>query len=162
MAVAGASILLSRDEFRILGCLSIMPPPPSLRSWSDQPSPLIVSVPHGGRLYASPIEQPPTAPKTSLQIGEDRFVDFLGLAALRSGASLLIQRIPRAYIDLNRSETEMEASAFYCPDKPWRACAPGRQRTQIHPVRTACGARGSGDAGLVERSEDKTGGEGGI
>lgn len=81
---------------------------PSFRIWQAKPSPLILSVPHAGRLYGLEPAQTPNGGRAALEVGEDRFVDLLALAAVREGASLIAQRIPRGIVDLNRAPDEMQ------------------------------------------------------
>ncbi|MBA4047527.1 MAG: N-formylglutamate amidohydrolase [Sphingomonas sp.] len=70
-------------------------------------SPVVVSVPHGGRDYPAAMISAIRAPVAALRALEDRHIDTLARAAHRDEA-MVIQRIPRAWIDLNRSEQERD------------------------------------------------------
>jgi N-formylglutamate amidohydrolase len=70
-------------------------------------SPVVLSVPHAGRDYPLELRAALRAPLGALVALEDRCVDELALAA-RGEETLLIQRLPRAWIDLNRAEHERD------------------------------------------------------
>lgn len=67
--------------------------------------PVVLSVPHGGRDYTSAHRARLRPPAEKLMALEDRLVDALvgGL-----GAPALVARRPRAWIDLNRHEAEID------------------------------------------------------
>ncbi|MBN8808716.1 MAG: N-formylglutamate amidohydrolase [Sphingomonas sp.] len=70
-------------------------------------SPVVVSVPHAGRDYPLPLRAAAAVPVASMLALEDRHVDAVALAA-HGGETLLIQRVARAWIDLNRAEDERD------------------------------------------------------
>jgi N-formylglutamate amidohydrolase len=70
-------------------------------------SPVVLSVPHGGRDYPPALLAQLRVPITQLLPLEDRHVDSLALAA-HVRETLLIARRPRAWIDLNRAEHERD------------------------------------------------------
>ncbi|GGB21186.1 N-formylglutamate amidohydrolase [Sphingomonas metalli] len=70
-------------------------------------SPVVVSVPHAGRLYPDALLAALAVPEAALRPLEDRHVDAVARAAWR-GETMLIQRHARAWIDLNRSERERD------------------------------------------------------
>lgn len=70
-------------------------------------SPVILSVPHAGRDYPPALLAALRAPAAALTVLEDRHVDAVAMAA-RTVETLLIQRRPRAWIDLNRAEDERD------------------------------------------------------
>lgn len=69
--------------------------------------PVILSVPHAGRDYPPALVDALRVPPAALHLLEDRFVDMVARAA-RDTQPTLIQRAPRAWIDLNRSEQERD------------------------------------------------------
>jgi N-formylglutamate amidohydrolase len=74
----------------------------------DEPvSPVILSVPHAGRDYPLALRAALRVPVAALTPLEDRHVDAVALAAL-GGETMLVQRLARAWIDLNRSEQERD------------------------------------------------------
>jgi N-formylglutamate amidohydrolase len=70
-------------------------------------SPVVLSVPHAGRDYPLALRAALRVPLEALVVLEDRHVDAVARAA-RGGETLLIQRPARAWIDLNRAESERD------------------------------------------------------
>jgi len=70
-------------------------------------SPVVVSVPHGGRDYPAAMRLLLALPAEALTPLEDRHIDTLARAAWH-GETMLLQRTARAWIDLNRSEAERD------------------------------------------------------
>ncbi len=64
-------------------------------------------MPHAGRDYPLALRAALRVPLTSLLPLEDRHVDRVALEA-RTGEIMLVQRLPRAWIDLNRGEDERD------------------------------------------------------
>lgn len=74
----------------------------------DEPaSPVILSVPHAGRDYPLALRAALRVPVTALTPLEDRHVDAVAMLA-RGNETMLVQRVARAWIDLNRSEQERD------------------------------------------------------
>ncbi len=73
--------------------------------------PVVISAPHGGRDYSPSLLSSMRYPdQTRLRL-EDRHVDTLARAiAEETGANLLIAHAPRAMIDLNRAEDDVDWS----------------------------------------------------
>lgn len=71
--------------------------------------PVLIAVPHAGRLYPPELLGRMRRPgETALRL-EDRYVDLLASAVAReTGAALLLAHAPRAMIDLNRAPGEMD------------------------------------------------------
>jgi N-formylglutamate amidohydrolase len=74
---------------------------------ADPVSPVIVSVPHGGRDYPPALVAALRAPVTVLAALEDRHVDRVAAAAIGT-ETMLVQRRGRAWIDLNRAEHDRD------------------------------------------------------
>ena len=74
---------------------------------SPPKSPVVISVPHAGRDYPPSLLAALCGPAGGLIGLEDRYVDEVALAA-RGGEAMLVQRLGRAWIDLNRSEDERD------------------------------------------------------
>jgi N-formylglutamate amidohydrolase len=70
-------------------------------------SPVVVSVPHAGRDYPPALRTMARVSMAALASLEDRLVDAVAEAA-RGGETMLVQRTPRAWIDLNRAESERD------------------------------------------------------
>lgn len=84
-------------------------PPPFRRLGPEIPSsPVIVSVPHAGRAYSDSLLASARLSRARLESLEDRLVDRLVWRAVEGGAAALIADAPRAEIDLNRDERELD------------------------------------------------------
>ncbi len=70
-------------------------------------SPVVLSVPHAGRDYPLALRAALRAPVAALSTLEDRHVDLVARAA-RGRETMLVQRVARAWIDLNRAEFERD------------------------------------------------------
>ncbi|HEX9964944.1 MAG TPA: N-formylglutamate amidohydrolase [Allosphingosinicella sp.] len=83
--------------------------PPFRRLGPAQPgSPVVVSVPHAGRAYSDRLLASARVSRARLESLEDRLVDRLVWRAVESGAVAVIADTPRAEIDLNRDERELD------------------------------------------------------
>jgi N-formylglutamate amidohydrolase len=78
-------------------------------------SPVVLSVPHAGRDYRPELLRAARLPQTALETLEDRLVDRLVWRATANGATAFIARAPRAEIDLNRDERELDPSQVAPP-----------------------------------------------
>jgi N-formylglutamate amidohydrolase len=83
-------------------------------------SPVVLSVPHAGRNYSTALLRASRLPREKLESLEDRLVDRLVWRAVATGATAIIARSPRAEIDLNRDEREIDP-ATVVPSPPMRA-----------------------------------------
>src|SRR5690242_10843210 len=82
---------------------------PFIRVGPDRPeSPVVLSVPHAGRAYSPALLAATRLHRTVLESLEDRFVDRLVWRAVEAGATAFIALAPRAEIDLNREESELD------------------------------------------------------
>ena len=103
------------------------------------PIPILIAVPHAGRIYTDDLRRTMRTPdETALRL-EDRLVDEIGdRLAQATKASLLIADAPRAMVDLNRASDEVD----------WSMVKGGAQdRTIRQPV----GRRVRSGLGLVPR-----------
>lgn len=76
----------------------------------DLQYPLLISVPHAGRVYPKEILDNLAVPATHLLRLEDRYADRLASAAISRGLPTLIAHQPRAWVDLNRGRSEIDAN----------------------------------------------------
>lgn len=77
--------------------------PPRLRL------PVLVAVPHAGRAYPPAVTARMRDPALAQLRLEDRYADRLGVAIAReTGAALLVAHAPRALLDLNRAEDDID------------------------------------------------------
>lgn len=89
---------------------------PFFRIGPERPvSPVILSVPHAGRDYRPELLRAARLPKAALETLEDRLVDRLVWRATAAGATAFIARAPRAEIDLNRDERELDPALVQPP-----------------------------------------------
>lgn len=72
--------------------------------------PVILSVPHAGTDYSPALLKASRLPRRLLETLEDPLVDRLVWRAAAEGATTLVATIPRAEIDLNRDERELDPS----------------------------------------------------
>jgi N-formylglutamate amidohydrolase len=86
-------------------------------------SPVVLSVPHAGRSYSPELLNASRLPRETLETLEDRLVDRLVWRAVAGGASAIVALMPRAEIDLNRDEREVDA-AMITPPPPSREVLP--------------------------------------
>jgi N-formylglutamate amidohydrolase len=73
------------------------------------PLPVLIAVPHGGRAYPAAVLAQMRDPELSQLRLEDRHVDQLGIEIARqTGTALLVAHAPRAMLDLNRDEDDVD------------------------------------------------------
>ncbi len=75
---------------------------------ADPETPLFLSVPHSGRTYPEKIWGLSRLSQDELSALEDRFADLLAVRAVEEGHSAVTATFARAWIDLNRGETELD------------------------------------------------------
>lgn len=69
---------------------------------------VVFASPHSGRVYPADMIARARVDARVLRSSEDAFVDLLLAAAPASGAPLVTTEVPRAYVDFNRAETELD------------------------------------------------------
>src|SRR3954463_5439062 len=77
-----------------------------------QSVPFVFASPHSGRSYPDSLLARTRLDATTLRRSEDAFVDELFAGAVELGAPLLAAQFPRAFLDVNRSSTELDAGMF--------------------------------------------------
>lgn len=73
---------------------------------------MLLSVPHAGREYDDMILANAAQGRSSLETLEDPLVDRLCWRAIAAGIGAVIQNVPRAVIDCNRDEEEVDPGAI--------------------------------------------------
>ncbi len=73
---------------------------------------VILSVPHAGRTYPKELETLSRHPVQRLTSLEDRYADLLVGQAVAAGHSALAALTPRAWVDLNRAEHDLDPAMF--------------------------------------------------
>lgn len=99
-------------------------------------SPVILSVPHAGRHYPASLLENTRLDEFALRSLEDRHVDSIVTPLADSGYTIILAQIARAWIDLNRSEREIDPAMV--------APAPGQAGYELT-------AKVRGGLGLVPR-----------
>ena len=74
----------------------------------DLEFPLLISVPHAGRVYPQEIMNNLAVPATHLLRLEDRYADRLASTAIGKGFAAIVAHRPRAWVDLNRNRSEID------------------------------------------------------
>lgn len=97
--------------------------------------PVLLSVPHSGRDYPDWLVENASGGRASLTALEDPLVDRLVWRALRRGCGAVIARAPRAAIDCNRAEDEVDPSVIDGARRG-RVTARARGGLGIVPART--------------------------
>jgi N-formylglutamate amidohydrolase len=111
--------------------------PPFERLGPAEPaSPVVIAVPHAGRIYPAPLIASAAVPRSRLEALEDRFADALIAGAVRDGVTAFVARRARAWIDLNRDERELD---------------PGMIEGLTLPAHAIGSARVRGGLGLIPR-----------
>ncbi|TMJ12969.1 MAG: N-formylglutamate amidohydrolase [Alphaproteobacteria bacterium] len=75
-------------------------------------SPVLLSVPHAGRDYSDALLKAARLPRAMLESLEDRLVDRLVWRAAAAGSTAIVATVPRAEIDLNRDEREIDPATI--------------------------------------------------
>jgi N-formylglutamate amidohydrolase len=81
-------------------------------------SPLVIAVPHAGRLYPPEMLAAARLPQHALETIEDRHADLLVADAVQAGAVAIVARMARACVDLNRDEREIDPALLGGPAEP--------------------------------------------
>lgn len=119
--------------------------PFSLTMPVNVPIPVLVAVPHAGRVYPAEVLAAMRDPRLVPSRLEDRYADYLGKEiAAATGAALLIAHTPRAMLDLNRAPDDID----------WGMVAGSARRAPAH---SAANRRARSGLGLVPRRLPGTG-----
>ncbi len=93
-----------------------LPPPlgnaPPVEVIAGRGGPILLSVPHSGRVYPPNLLARARLGQASLQSLEDPLVDRLVTGAIDRGVGAVIARAPRALIDVNRAIDELDPAAI--------------------------------------------------
>ena len=86
-------------------------PPPTFHP-SRGSLPILISVPHSGRLSDEEVIANAVQGRLALATLEDPIVDRLCWRVINAGVSAVVQHVPRAIIDCNRDETEVDPAVI--------------------------------------------------
>lgn len=90
--------------------MSLTPLRPPLVHPARSPLPVLLSVPHSGRAYPEWLLALAAGSRASLEALEDPLVDQLAAGAIARGTGAVIAQAPRAAIDCNRAEDDVDPS----------------------------------------------------
>ncbi len=128
--------------------------PPFLRVGPERPeSPVVISVPHAGRAYRAELLSAARVGLPALELLEDRYADRLVWRAAEAGATAFIARAPRAEIDLNRDEREIDPALVSPPLPPASVIPSPRARGGIGLVPSRIAGHGPIWRGRIAREE---------
>ncbi|RZJ36884.1 MAG: N-formylglutamate amidohydrolase [Brevundimonas sp.] len=82
------------------------------------PGRLVFASPHSGALYPDDLDADPALTEASLRSAEDAMVDRLIAAGPARGATLVLARFGRAYVDLNRDPADLDPQLIEGLDHP--------------------------------------------
>lgn len=136
---SGAKALRARDASPNLGQLQPALLSPPLVHPPRGPLPVTLSVPHSGRDYPGWLVARSRHGRKSLQLLEDPLVDRLVWRALGCGVGAVIAQAPRAAVDCNRDEDEIDPAII--PQRPRVRLSP-RARGGLGIVPSRTGAHG--------------------
>ena len=130
----------------------------SLSLRDPAPVPILIAVPHAGRVYPEELAALMRNPAAASLRLEDRFTDLVGEAVAReTGASLLVAHAPRAMIDLNRApdDVDWDMVAGGAPE-PRRLSAGRRARSGLAGFAGTCPACAAQTPMVTERPPPDT------
>lgn len=91
-------------------------------------TPVILAVPHAGRVYPPELIAAAAMPLGRMEALEDRFADALVAEAAARGVTAFVARRARAWIDLNRDEREIDPAMIDEAPPPGQIIASARVR----------------------------------
>ncbi|WP_299016277.1 N-formylglutamate amidohydrolase [uncultured Caulobacter sp.] len=94
---------LAGPAFEVLRAAPAGAPPPTA---------LVFASPHSGEVYPPDMVEAARLPVETLRASEDAFVDQIIAGAPALGATVILARLARAYVDLNREPWELDPSMF--------------------------------------------------
>lgn len=100
-----------------------------------EPSPVVLSSPHSGRVYPPELVASLSVAPAALRALEDGPTDKLAEHACASGAVLIAALLPRAYVDLNRHPEELDPDLVPEVGTPRRLSAKVRAGLGVIPSR---------------------------
>jgi N-formylglutamate amidohydrolase len=92
--------------------MTALPLPPPIVHEPRGPLPVLLSVPHSGRDYPDWLVDSASAGRPALASLEDPLVDRLVWRALQRGCGAVVARTPRAAVDCNRAEDDIDPSVI--------------------------------------------------
>ncbi|WP_108662469.1 N-formylglutamate amidohydrolase [Acuticoccus kandeliae] len=90
-------------------------PPFDVLAPEHRTAPFVFNAPHSGTTYPKDLLHRTKLDRLTLRRSEDTFVDELFTGVVDLGAPLMRANFPRAYVDLNREEAELDPTMFDGP-----------------------------------------------
>ena len=119
-----------------LARLAVTPLPAPLIEPGNGRLPVLLSIPHAGRVYPDWLSDMARGGRKALETLEDPLVDELARPAIKAGIGAVIALAPRAAIDCNRGEDEIDPAVVRTAITS-RPTARARGGLGIVPARTA-------------------------
>ncbi len=107
------------------------------------PSPVIVSIPHAGRIYPQEILDAARVSQPVLEQLEDRWSDLIARTAGREGATIVTAHYARAVADCNRSEEQMAGAEVASDLKGYMNGNGPKERAGLGVIPTRLAAAGA-------------------
>lgn len=102
-------------------------------------TPIVISVPHAGRIYPPAMADLARQTGDQLRVLEDRFADRLVGGAAKAGHQVIVAQVARGWIDLNRDEREIDPEMVAGPVGPLVHSIKVRGGLGLIPRRTSGG-----------------------
>lgn len=106
------------------------------------PSPVIVSIPHAGRIYPQEILDEARVSQPVLEQLEDRWSDLIARNAGQAGATVVMAQYARAVADCNRAELQMAAVEVASDLKSQMTATGQKERAGLGVIPTRLGQAG--------------------
>lgn len=106
------------------------------------PGPVIVSIPHAGRIYPQEILDAARVPQDVLERLEDRWSDLIAAEVVKAGGTTVTALAARAVADCNRAEGQMAAAEVDHRLKPYMISTGEKERGGLGVVPTRLGREG--------------------
>lgn len=90
-------------------------PPVNIYEPQTLTSAAVFSSPHSGRRYPESFIRRTRLDPLALRASEDAFIDDLFASAPRHGAPLVVAEFPRAFVDVNRADDELDPALIAAP-----------------------------------------------
>ena len=140
VSTRGGQVMATNDQATNAAFVHISP--------KSMPLPVMIAVPHAGRAYPGEVLAQMRDPEPCQLRLEDRFVDALGIElAKASGTGLLVAQAPRAMLDLNRAEDDVDWGMVLSPKEH----SAKRGNAAHYPPSNGTNARARSGLGLVPR-----------
>ncbi len=118
----------------------------------SMPLPVLIAVPHAGRAYTGDVLAQMRDPEMSQLRLEDRHIDNVGVEVARAtGTGLLVAHAPRAMLDLNRADDDVDWDMIERPAKGAVGASAADNAGAFSAANRGNNARARSGLGLVPR-----------